>query len=127
MSAPLACLDHAAFHVRDIAFHIAFFRDVLGMTVTKLDGDPDDPKQAWLLGGIQLIRDAEFTGPEGRFGHLGIICQDLPATIAAAEAYGAVATAKGPHWLLLPDGLLLELMAQKGDAVRIIRSVDPRA
>ena len=110
MPATEAYLDHVAIPVRDIAEHIAFFKDVLGMTITKTDGDPASPSQVWLLGGIQLISDPSFSGPEGRMAHLGIICADVPAAIEAARARGAQSTSKGDNWLELPDGLLLELL-----------------
>ena len=126
MPATHAYLDHAAFYVRAIAPHIAFFRDVLGMTVTQVDGAPEAPKQVWLLGGIQLIEDPDFAGAEGRFGHLGIICSDVPAAIDAALAHGARATPKGAHWLELADGLLLEFLPDKKKAVGIVRDLDPR-
>ncbi|GEO84737.1 MULTISPECIES: VOC family protein [Alphaproteobacteria] len=126
MSATQAYLEHVAIHVRDIAPHIAFFRDVLDMTITQLDGDPAAPRQVWLLGGIQLIEDSSFVGPEGRCSHLGIVCADVPAAIEAAIANGAKTTAKGAHWLELPDGLLLEFLPEKKDAVRIVRDLDPR-
>lgn len=126
MPATHAYLEHAAFHVRSIAPHLAFFRDVLGMTVTQLDGDPEAPRQAWLLGGIQLIEAPAFEGSEGRFAHLGIVCADVPAAIEAAIAHGARATAKGAHWLELPDGLLLEFLPERKGAVSIVRELDPR-
>ncbi|WP_311273053.1 MULTISPECIES: VOC family protein [unclassified Rhizobium] len=126
MPATEAFLDHAAFYVRDIAQHIVFFRDVLGMTVTQLDGPADKPRQAWLLGGIQLIEDPSFSGTEGRFGHLGLICADVPAAIEAALGHGARQTSKGAHWLELPDGLLIELLPDNKQAVQIARGLDPR-
>lgn len=127
MSATQAYLDHAALHVRSIAPHLTFFREVLGMTVTKLDGEEASPKQVWLLGGLQLIEDPDFSGPEGRCAHLGIICVDVPAAIAAALAHGAKATARGEHWLELPDGLLLEFLPDVKNAVGTVRGLDPRA
>lgn len=126
MSATTAYVEHTAFFVRDIVPMIDFFRYVLGMGVTKLDGDPNAPSQAWLQGGIQLISDPGFEGPEGRFGHLGIVCKDVPAAISAARARGAVSTAKGDHWLLLDNGILLEFLPEKGNAVETIRGLDPR-
>lgn len=126
MSATTAYVEHTAFFVRDIVPMIDFFRDVLGMGVTKLDGDSNAPSQAWLQGGIQLIADPNFAGPEGRFGHLGIVCKDVPAAIAASRARGAVSTAKGDNWLLLENGILLEFLPEKGNAVDAIRSLDPR-
>lgn len=126
MPATQAYIEHTAFQVRDIMFHIDFFADVLGMTVTQLDGEPAAPKQAWLLGGIQLIANPDFKGPEGRFGHLGVVCANVPAAIEAARAKGARSTARGEHWLELPDGMLLEFLPEANGAVGIIRSLDPR-
>ncbi|MCM2292411.1 VOC family protein [Allorhizobium sp. BGMRC 0089] len=126
MSATTAYVEHTAFFVRDIIPLIDFFTEVLGMGITKYDGTPEAPTQVWLQGGIQLIADPDFSGPEGRFAHLGIVCKDVPAAIEAARARGAVSTAKGDHWLKLGDGLLLEFLPEKGNAVDIIRSHDPR-
>lgn len=126
MSATTAYVEHTAFFVRDIVPMIDFFAEVLGMGVTKRDGTPEAPTQVWLQGGIQLIADPNFAGPEGRFGHLGIVCKDVPAAIAASRARGAVSTAKGDNWLLLENGILLEFLPEKGNAVAVIRSLDPR-
>ncbi|MAM09394.1 MAG: glyoxalase [Rhizobiaceae bacterium] len=127
MPATQAYVEHVAIHVRDIAQHIAFFEDVLGMTITKLEGDPAAPSQVWLLGGLQLISDPGFSGPEGRMAHLGIVCADVPAAIEAAHARGARSTEKGENWLALLDGLVLEFLPETKDAVRQVRSLDPRA
>ncbi len=85
MSATTAYVEHTAFFVRDIVPMIDFFAEVLGMGVTKRDGTQEAPTQVWLQGGIQLIADPNFTGPEGRFGHLGIVCKDVPAAIEASR------------------------------------------
>lgn len=127
MPAALAYLEHVAFRVRDLAPHLAFFREGLGMTVTQIQGAPEDPRQVWLLGGLQIIQDRDLAGTEGRFDHLGLVCTDVPAAIAAARMHGGVPTEKGPHWLRFPDGLLIEILPQKGDEVRIARDIDPRA
>lgn len=126
MSATQAYLEHVAIYVADIAPHIAFFDAVFGMTVTQVKGDPANPDQVWLLGGIQFIRKADFAGPEGRFAHLGLVCADMEAAIKAALAHGAKATDQGRNWLLLPDNLYLELMPNKGDAVQIARANERR-
>lgn len=125
-SATEAYLDHVAFTVRDIAPHLAFFRDVLGMTVTKRDGRQEKPSQVWLLGGLQIVEDADFTGPEGRFAHLGLICADVPAAIQGALAHGGTSMEKGAHWVEMPDGLLLEFLPDTRNAVEIVRNLDPR-
>lgn len=125
-SATAAYLDHVAFTVRDITPHLAFFRDVLGMTVTKRDGTDEKPSQVWLLGGLQIVEDAGSTGPEGRFAHLGLICADVPAAIKGALAHGGKSLDKGAHWVEMPDGLLLELLPDTRNAVETVRGLDPR-
>ncbi|MDH4415355.1 MAG: VOC family protein [Rhizobium sp.] len=125
-SATEAYLDHVAFSVRDITPHLAFFRDVLGMTVTKRDGPEEKPSQVWLLGGLQIVEDPGFTGQEGRFAHLGLICADVPAAIKGALAHGGKSLDKGAHWVEMPDGLLLEFLPDSRNAVATVRELDPR-
>ncbi|MCO6181078.1 VOC family protein [Ciceribacter sp. RN22] len=125
-TATAAYLDHVAFTVRDITPHLTFFRDVLGMTVTKRDGTDEKPSQVWLLGGLQIVEDGGFTGPEGRFAHLGLICADVPAAIKGALAHGGKSLDKGAHWVEMPDGLLLEFLPDTRNAVETVRSLDPR-
>lgn len=121
-----AYLDHVAFTVRDIAPHLAFFRNVLGMTVTKRDGTEEKPSQVWLLGGLQIVENANFSGPEGRFAHLGLICADVTAAIEGARSHGGKSMDKGAHWVEMPDGLLLEFLPDSRNAVATVRDLDPR-
>ena len=67
---PRAYLEHAAVFVKDIRWHVRFFREVLGMTLREIDGPADDPRQCWTLGGLQFIAAPDFAGPEGRLAHL---------------------------------------------------------
>lgn len=128
MSTPKAYIEHVAVWVRDIHWHIRFFRDVLGMEMREVQGPADNPAQYWTLGGMQFIASPEFAGPEGRLGHLGVMCEDQAAAIALALARGATPTPQGPNWLRLPDGLMLELIqARPARAVAQALAVDPRA
>jgi catechol 2,3-dioxygenase-like lactoylglutathione lyase family enzyme len=119
-------VEHAAIRVRDIEWHIRFFREALGMTLREVEGDPQNPRQVWTVGGVQLIHDPAFAGPEGRLGHLGIFTEDLEAALAAACAGGAQPLPQGRNWLSLPDGLVLEIMQAKNDAVERALAVNPR-
>lgn len=47
-----ASVDHVAIKVQDMRWYLDFFTEALGMRVTDTDGDPRDPQQAWLIGGI---------------------------------------------------------------------------
>jgi catechol 2,3-dioxygenase-like lactoylglutathione lyase family enzyme len=120
-------VEHVAVRVKDIHWHIRFFREVLGMTVRQTDGPADDPAQYWSLGGMQLIADLGFEGPEGRLAHLGIMVEDLEEALQAAQAFGVSEMPQGRNWLRLPDGLAVELMQASGNAVAEALAVNPRA
>ena len=128
MSTPKAYLEHVAFFVRDIHWHIRFFEDVFGMTMREVDGTPETPRQYWTLGGMQFIHMPDFEGPEGRLGHLGIMCEDVEAALAAARRYDVRPMPQGTNWLRLPDGLAIELIqAKPASCVARARAIDPRA
>lgn len=128
MSVPKAYLEHVALWVRDIHWHIRFFHDVLGMTMREVQGTEADPVQYWSLGGMQFIAKPDFTGPEGRLAHLGIMCEDVEAAIAAAHAFGVTEMPQGRNWLRLPDGLAVELMqARPASCVAQALSINPRS
>lgn len=123
-----AYLEHVAIWVRDIHWHIRFFHDVLGMTMREVQGTEADPVQYWSLGGMQFIAKPDFTGPEGRLAHLGIMCEDVEAAIAAAHAFGVTEMPQGRNWLRLPDGLAVELMqARPASCVAQALSINPRS
>jgi glyoxylase I family protein len=120
-------VEHVAVRVKDIEWHIRFFREVLGMTVREVDGSPEAPKQIWTVGGMQLMADPGFEGPEGRLAHLGIMCEDLEAALRAAKAWGVKELPQGRNWLALPDGLEIELIQASGASVAEALAVNPRA
>jgi catechol 2,3-dioxygenase-like lactoylglutathione lyase family enzyme len=122
-----AYVEHVAIFVRDIHFHIRFFREVLGMTMREVDGAPEEPRQYWTVGGMQFIAMPDFEGPEGRLAHLGVMCEDLEAALAAAHQFDVKPMSQGPNWLRLPDGLAIEFIQARNDAVRRALAIDPRA
>ena len=124
---PKAYLEHVAVWVRDIHWHIKFFHDVLGMTMREVQGSVEEPVQYWTLGGMQFIAQPDFAGPEGRLAHLGVMCEDLEAAIAAAQDFGVTQMPQGRNWLRLPDGLAVELIQASPGAVAQALAVNPRA
>jgi lactoylglutathione lyase len=123
-----AYLEHVALWVKDIHWHIRFFHGVCGMTMREVDGDAAKPRQVWTLGGLQFIASPEFAGPEGRLAHLGVMCDDLEATLAAAQRFGVIEMPQGRNWLRLPDGLAVEFMqAQPAACVAQALAINPRA
>jgi catechol 2,3-dioxygenase-like lactoylglutathione lyase family enzyme len=121
-----AYLEHAAIRVRDIEWHIRFFRDVLGMTLRD-DRRGQTPSQAWTFGGVQLIADLDFQGTESRLAHLGVMVEDEAEVLREAASWGVSALPQGANWLRLPDGLCIEILQATGTAVADVLSIDPRA
>ncbi|AXF17663.1 VOC family protein [Paraburkholderia caledonica] len=128
MSATRAYLEHVAIWVKDIHWHIGFFENVLGMTMREVDGTRDEPRQYWTLGGLQFISAPQHEDPEGRLAHLGVMCEDLEAALAAAHAFGVTEMPQGRNWLRLPDGLAVELIqAKPATCVAQALAINPRA
>lgn len=119
-----AYLEHVAIRVVDPAPLVAFFGAVLGMGVREIDGPADAPRQVWLDGGLQLVRDPQPDSDAGRPLHLGLMVDDLDAAITAALRHGARNLPKGTNWLVLPDGLVLELMQAVADNVARMRAIN---
>ena len=123
-----AYLEHVAIRVKDIHWHIRFFDEVLGMTLRQVDGTLENPRQYWTLGGMQFISSPDFAGPEGRLGHLGVMCEDLEAALAATQSFGVTEMPQGRNWLRLPDGLAVELMqAKPASTVAQALAINPRS
>ena len=122
-----AYVEHVAIWVKDIHWHIKFFHDVLGMTMRDVEGTADKPVQYWTLGGMQFIAKPDFAEPEGRLGHLGVMCEDLEAALAASQAFGVTEMPQGRNWLRLPDGLVVELIQASPGAVAQALAVNARA
>ena len=123
---PRAYLEHVAIWVKDIHWHIKFFHDVLGMQLREVQGTLEQPIQYWTLGGMQFIAKPDFAEPEGRLGHLGVMCEDLEAALALAAPFGVQEMPQGRNWLRLPDGLAVELIQASPGAVAQALAVNPR-
>jgi hypothetical protein len=66
--------------------------------------------------------------PEGRLAHLGVMCEDLEAALAAARRFEVVEMPQGRNWLRLPDGLAVELIqARPASCVAQALAINPRA
>ena len=120
-------VEHVAIKVKDIDWHLRFFREVLGMTVREIMRPADRPEKTWTIGGMQFNADPDFKGSEGRMAHLGIMVEDLNAVLAEAGKWGVRELPMGRNWLALPDGLELELMQAHGNAVAETLAVKARA
>jgi catechol 2,3-dioxygenase-like lactoylglutathione lyase family enzyme len=119
-------VEHVAVHVKDIQWHTRFFREALGMSIREVDGPADSPKQIWTVGGVQLIADPDFVGPEGRLAHLGVMTEDLDAALQEVYSWGVTEMPQGRNWVALPDGLSVELIQASRDSVARVLAIDPR-
>ncbi len=127
MSIPKAYVEHVAVWVKDIHWHIRFFHDVFGMTLREVQGTVEEPVQYWNLGGMQFMSAPDFEGPEGRLGHLGVMCEDMEAALAAAWKFDVSEMPQGRNWLRLPDGLAVEfIQASPAASVAQILAINPR-
>jgi catechol 2,3-dioxygenase-like lactoylglutathione lyase family enzyme len=131
MSTPKAYVEHIAVRVKDIEWHVRFFREVLGMAIREVDGPADAPRQVWTLGGMQLMSAPDVpelpTNEAGRLAHIGVMCDSLEAALAAAQSWGVKELPQGRNWLQLPDGLAVELIQASPNAVAQALAVNPRA
>ena len=114
-----AYVEHVGVTVRDIERDVKFFRDVLGMEITRTREDNEGNWQmAWLKGGLQLIA-APQDWPKGQCHHLGLVVEDFEAARKAMLAVDGVeqVTGKPEKWLRLPDGLTIELFQEVSGAI----------
>jgi len=126
-------LDHVNIRSGDLPRSIAFYRDVLGMTVTAAPGADDANKAAWIRDSMDrpVVHMASRAmlrglGPAdhgetsdrggGAIHHVAFQCTDHAAMVARLSAAGAPVTHNDVPEVGLsqifvrdPDGVLLEL------------------
>jgi catechol 2,3-dioxygenase-like lactoylglutathione lyase family enzyme len=120
-------VEHVAVRVKDIDWHIRFFREVLGLTLREETPVGQTPYQVWTIGGMQLLSAPDFDGSEGRLAHLGIMTEDLEEALAEAAKWGVTELPQGRNWIALPDGLQLELIQAYGNGVAEALAAKSRA
>jgi glyoxylase I family protein len=120
-----AYLEHTAFRVKNIRWHIRFFETVFGWKVRQIEGDEANPRQVW-IGGTQLMAAPDFDGTEGRVNHVGVRCENVDNAIAAAFTFDGVSHLdKGRQWLVLPEGFIVELLPASQAAVATALTIHP--
>lgn len=122
-----AYLEHTAIYVKDIEWHINFFKEVFGMELDRQGQTAAGRKQVWTIGGVQFVHDPQFGAGEGRLAHLGIMTDDPAKAEELALANGAVTAQPGGKWISLPEGIVIELMLAAPGSVEQALAVKPRA
>jgi lactoylglutathione lyase len=120
---------HAMVRVRDLDASLRFFRDGLGLVVTRRRDVPEGRFTLVYLGApenpeaeIELTwnHDDEDYGSARNFGHLAFAVDDIHATCAHLQAMGVVIN-RPPRdgrmaFVRSPDAISIELL-QKGEAL----------
>ena len=119
-------LEHSAIFVKDMDWHITFFREAFGMDIRTKTMDGGEIAQVWLYGGVQLSRKTDFDADGGGFNHLGIMVEDLDAAVEAAYKFGVTEMPQGRNWVRLPEGICIEIMQAENGAVAQALAIDPR-
>lgn len=122
-----AYVEHVAIRVRDINWHIRYFKEVLGMAIREVQGQDSEPQQVWMIGGVQLIAAPDLRSTETCLAHLGIMVNDLQRAIRETVVRGCKEMPQGQNWFSLPDGLLVELIQAQPDSVAAALAVRSRA
>lgn len=120
-------MDHAVLRVADVERSVAWYRDVLGLEVLRLDEWRDGkvffPSVRVNEGTIIDILQAERTGTN--VDHLCLVCE--PTDFEALQASGAFDVVDGPdvRWGARGDGLSLYVRDPDGNVVEL-RHYGPR-
>lgn len=104
-------LHHVALYVNDIKDKINLFENVFGMEITEVDGPPDQPRQVWFDGGIQLISQPKHS--ECSIAHVALTSRGLEGDAACSDEFGASKLPRGDNWLHFPDHLVIELIPEE--------------
>jgi acyl dehydratase len=119
-------LEHVSIRVKDIGWHIRFFRDVLGMPVHETVSVAEQPQQVWILGGVLLVADPNSTADDRRPTCFGVVAEDAEAIILKAKAHGVSAPRDEPMSLALPDGIVIKVAQAALGAVGSLLAVKTR-
>ncbi len=119
-----AYIEHAAYNVKDMDWYLKFFEEAFELTPYR-QRTTDGLRECWLDGGIQLCETREEQNQDGRCSHLCLLVYGLDELREKAIAMGAKEMPKH-HWLLLPDGLQLEMFEAQDGTVEALQNVPKR-
>lgn len=123
-----AFIEHAAVRVNDLEWHIRFFREVLEMTIEKTATAADGTQNVWLKGGIQLTW-RPGRSEKSSLDHLGVVTQDLGKVMEKLRQWSSIEYIPDKPvgtWIRLPEGLTLEMFAEKDHSVEKVLAIDKR-
>ncbi len=87
------------------------FKEVFGFHIDKFVGEEGNPEKLWFKECIQLNKtDSEIVKDGGIFNHLAISVDNQDEVIGKLKKLGGKATSAGFNWIMMPDGLYLEIL-----------------
>ena len=103
--------DHVCLMTNDMKGYISMFTEVFGFHVDKIVGEKENPEKLWFKECIQLNRtDSKIVKDGGIFNHLAISVDNQEEVIARLKKLGGKETSAGFNWIMMPDGLYLEIL-----------------
>lgn len=117
-------LEHMAFKVSDIDWHVKFFEEVFDMPIRMTLGE-EPHRKIWLHAGIQFNEEVDFEEIEGRADHLGIMTENVEEVLEKAYARGVEELPQGHNWFRLPSGIQIEVIGAKNEVLHEILEKKP--
>lgn len=103
-------IHHVALNVSDLPWYQALFQEVFEMTVRKCEGQVPNRK-VWFCEGIQLNEVEEPILSGQRYDHIALTVCDVEKFKVEACQRGCKKLPDQANWILLPNGVTIELMA----------------
>ena len=105
--------SHIALRVKNLEECIKFYHEVIGLPITRLVGDEDNPRVCFLPG-LELIKDETITPEESRcLVHIGLKVDNPQAAIDDLKAKGVKFQERErlmPAFFSDPDGNIVEFV-----------------
>lgn len=106
-------LNHVAFSVSDLEWHIHFFENVFEMSIKKIGNPPN--RKVWMNQGIQLIESPEsaksiLSESIVLFDHIAFTVSCPSVIMEKAIHFGCTQVDNYPLWFSTPSGIVIELL-----------------
>lgn len=119
-----AYLEHMAFKVNDLDWCVQFFQEVFGMSI-RLELGEKPNRKVWLHAGIQLNEAVDFVNKEGRCDHFALMTNEYDDVLKECKDWGCKSLDMGENWLMMPNGMVIELKRCDAKALDVILKQKP--
>ena len=102
-------LHHVAVNSANFDQTVRFFQEVFQMEISRTRGDAPS-RQLWFQQGIQVNEVPETFTAAGSCDHIGIEVSNQEEVLSKIPAFDGKVLPGKPHWFLMPEGFVIELM-----------------